>query len=84
MRYKIEIVPSAERQFRKIPSIIQGRITPKILSLENNPRPFGNQKLRDTSYYRLRIGDYRIIYAVNDETRMVKILDIGHRREVYR
>jgi len=67
-----------------LPTALQNRISAKIISLENNPRPFGSQKLRDTSYYRLRISDYRIIYAIHDKERLVKILDIGHRRETYR
>ncbi len=84
MSYKVEIVSSAENQFKKFPVSLQNRIAPKLSSLESNPRPFGSQKLRDTSYYRLRVGDYRIIYSVSDKERLVKILDIAHRREVYR
>ncbi|PIP19213.1 MAG: type II toxin-antitoxin system mRNA interferase toxin, RelE/StbE family [Candidatus Omnitrophica bacterium CG08_land_8_20_14_0_20_41_16] len=84
MDYRVEIVPSAEHQFRKLNSSLQNRITPKLVSLKVNPRPFGSKKLRDTFYYRLRVGDYRIIYAVDDRERLVKILDIAHRREVYR
>ena len=84
MSYRVEIVPSAEKQFRRLPAQFQNRVTQKLLSLENNPRPFSSKKLRDTSYHRLRISDYRIIYGVNDKEKFVKVLDIAHRREVYR
>lgn len=84
MNYRAEIVQSAERQIRKLSNQLQGRIIPKILSLEKNPRPYGSKKLRDTSYYRLRAGDYRIVYAIDDRKQLVKILDIAHRREIYR
>ena len=55
-----------------------------MLSLEENSRPHGNKKLRGSIYYRLRSGDYRIIYAVNEKQHEVKILDIAHRKDVYR
>jgi mRNA interferase RelE/StbE len=84
MVYKIKIVSSAERQFLKLSVLLQDKLSVKILSLAKNPRPFGNQKLRDSQFYRIRIGDYRIIYSINDKTRAVEILDIGHRREIYR
>ena len=84
MIYRLGIVPGAERQFKKLPHQIQNRVRPKLLSLGKEPRPFGSQKLRDTDYYRVRVGDYRIIYAVNDSEKGITILDIGHRRDVYR
>lgn len=84
MSYRLEIATSAERQFKKLSAAIQKRIVPKLLSLEKQPRPFGSQKLRETDYYRLRVGDYRIIYALDDTAKTVTILDIAHRREVYR
>jgi len=83
-RYSIEITTSAQRQFKKLPTILQDRILPRIFSLEAHPRPFGSQKLRDSDFYRIRIWDYRIIYSVEDARKLIKILDIAHRREVYR
>ena len=84
MNYQVQIVPSAEHQLRKLPASLQNRIAPKLLALKYDPRPFGNKKLCNTSYYRLRVGDYRIIYAIFDGEKIIKILDIAHRREVYR
>jgi len=84
MKYRIQIVPSAERQFQKLQPALQNRIAAKVLSLADHSRPHGSQKLRDTQFYRLRIGDYRVIYSINDSRKIIKILDVAHRREVYR
>lgn len=84
MNYRVSITTSAQRQFKKLPRQIQERTRLKLLSLEQLPRPFGSQKLRASDFYRLRIGDYRVIYSVDDTHKSVKILDIAHRREVYR
>ena len=84
MKYHLDIARSAEHQFKKLPITLQDRIIPKLLSLEDNPRPFGTKKLRDSSFYRIRIGDYRVIYSIDDRSAIVRILDIAHRRDVYR
>jgi len=82
--YVIEIVPKAEKEYLKLPDSIQSRIKQNILSLEDNPRPVGSKKLRQSAYYRIRTGDYRIVYSINDDTKIVKVLSIAHRKEVYR
>ena len=84
MSYRIELVSSAERQFKKLRPQVRNRILQKIILLENQPKPSGSKKLHDTPYYRIRIGDYRVIYSVDDADKLVRILDAGHRREVYR
>lgn len=84
MRYTLHIVPSAEKQFLRLNPSLQTRIQSKFFLLEENPRPQGSQKLHGSDFYRIRIGDYRLIYGIDDKERIVKILDIGHRREVYR
>ena len=83
-KYSIEITASAQRQFKKLHQGFQNRILPKLFALEEHPRPFGTKKLADSNFYRLRVGDYRIIYSVDDPRKIIKILDIAHRREVYR
>ncbi len=83
MQYRIAIVSKAEKEFLKLPSASRNQIRKKILSLEENPKPFGSKKLRETDYYRLRAGDYRIVYSVDDKNRIVKVLSIAHRKEVY-
>lgn len=84
MKYTVEITSSAQRQFKKLSENIQSHLIPKILSLEENPRPVGVKKLQAFDYYRIRIGDYRIVYSINDKTHLVKILDLGHRKDIYR
>lgn len=83
-KYLIEITTSAQRQFKKLPQGLQDKILPKLFELEAHPRPFGIKKLANSDFYRIRVGDYRIIYSVNDSRKNIKILDIAHRREVYR
>ncbi|MDE2009421.1 MAG: type II toxin-antitoxin system RelE/ParE family toxin [Candidatus Omnitrophica bacterium] len=84
MKYAVEITSSAQRQFKKLPESIQESLTPKILSLEENPRPVGTKKLQASDYYRIRVGNYRVIYSINDKACLVKILDLGHRKDIYR
>jgi len=84
MKYSILISTGGQRQFKKLSQELQRRAQDKILLFELHPRPFGSQKLRDTNFYRIRIGDYRIIYSIDDTKRVITILDIAHRREVYR
>ena len=84
MQYTVAIVPRAEKEFLALPSAARNRVREKILALEDNSKPFGSKKLRQTDYYRLRTGDYRIVYSVNDEKKVVTVLSIAHRKEVYR
>ncbi len=84
MGYVLEIVPKAEKEYLKLPHTAQSKIKRNILSLENNPRPVGSKKLRESPYYRIRTGDYRVVYSINDDTKVAKVLSIAHRKEVYR
>ena len=85
MKYQIEFTPLAERQFKGFSRDIQIRLKKKIDSLSDNPRPSGVQKLAgEEDFYRIRIGDYRVIYQIRDKILFILILKIGHRREVYR
>jgi mRNA interferase RelE/StbE len=83
--YRIEFTPSAARAFRKLPGPIQGRVTPKIDALASDPRPHGVEKMGGhENRYRVRVGEYRVIYVISDRPRLVTVAVIGHRREVYR
>ena len=84
MGYIVEIVPRAEKEFLKLPPIEQKKIRNKVLSLEEDPRPFGTKKLRETEYFRIRSGDYRVVYGIDDNRKIVKILSIAHRKDIYR
>ena len=84
MGYIVEIVPKAEKEFLKLSEVLRRKICNKMLSLEENPRPFGSKKLRETEYFRIRAGDYRIVYSIDDNSKKVKILSIAHRKDVYK
>ncbi len=84
--YEILIEKSAERELLKLPSIVFNRITEKILALAQNPMPAGSRKLagRGPNDWRIRVGDYRVVYAINEAEQQIEIMKVGHRREVYR
>ena len=85
MAYRVQFSPSAARQFRKLDPPIRNRITPAIDALVTDPRPPGVEKLAGTDdAYRIRVGDWRVVYAINDEAKQVVITRIGHRGDVYR
>jgi len=82
--YRLLLKKSAERELRKIPKADLQRITERIKELATIPRPSGSEKLAGQDSYRIRQGDYRIVYTVDDVHRQIEIIKIGHRREVYR
>jgi mRNA interferase RelE/StbE len=83
-KYSVEIISKAEKEFMKLPELVRARIHKQLLLLEDNPRPFGHKKLKETEYYRIRSGDYRIVYSINDKVKVVKVLSIADRKDVYR
>ena len=85
MDYTVLLRPSAERDRRNLPPEIRRRITDALLSLETDPRPPGAAKLTGRSNrWRIRVGDYRLIYVIDDAPLQVLVVRIAHRREVYR
>jgi len=84
-RHRLLFKPSAERSFLALPKDVQRRLDARLLALQNTPRPPGIKALAGaTGVYRLRVGDYRILYEVHDERVLVLLLAMGQRREVYR
>ena len=83
-RYSVEIISKAGKEYLKLPESAKLRLRELILSLETEQRPIGAKKLRETNYYRVRSGDYRIVYSIDDQARLIKILSIGHRKAIYR
>jgi len=81
--YDIEFRPAALREFRKIDRSTQPRIQGAIALLAQDPRPPASRQLRGRDGYRLRVGDYRIIYTIDDGVLLIVVVTIGHRREVY-
>ena len=84
MSYHLVLKRVAEKELDDLPKSLFDRINRKILSLEQDPRPFGVQKLHGQEVYRLRVGDYRILYVIDDTAKRVDITSVGHRRDVYR
>jgi mRNA interferase RelE/StbE len=85
MSYNIEIKPSAQKALAKIPQPQRGRIVKRIDRLAAEPRPKDSKKLStEDSLYRVRVGDYRIIYQVEDDVLLVLVVRIGSRGDVYR
>jgi mRNA interferase RelE/StbE len=82
--YSVLIKKSAERELREIPKSDLQRITQRIKELAAIPRPSGSEKLAGQDSYRVRQGDYRVVYTRDDDQRLIEIIKIGHRREVYR
>jgi mRNA interferase RelE/StbE len=82
--YRIEIAPAAERQIRKLEVSVRRRIIEKIGTLGSKPRPPGVEKLTGTGVYRVRVGDYRIIYDIEDKVTTVLVLKVGDRKQVYK
>lgn len=83
--YQIFFATRAERDFRSLAPEVQRRLRPRIDTLARNPRPRGVKTLEgEEGLLRLRIGDYRIIYHVEERNFTVLVLKIGHRRQVYR
>ncbi len=83
--YKVEIDSHAQRAFRKFPGDVQNRLTRVILTLEHAPRPVGCKAVVGRlGHWRIRVGDYRMIYTVRDDVLVVLVVEVGHRRDVYR
>jgi mRNA interferase RelE/StbE len=83
--YTVTFAKSAHRELAKLPSSVVARIFPKIEALARLPRPSGCQKLKGhNALWRIRIGDYRVLYEIDDRHCVVDISSVGHRREGYR
>lgn len=85
MTYRIKVSPSAARQLRKLDVAARRRIQAAVELLAQEPRPSGAKKLvGGDGEWRVRTGDYRIVYEINDGILVVLVLAVGHRREIYR
>ena len=83
--YALFIKPSAERDLRKLSRTTRERIHLKILTLRDDPRPHGSRKLSgNLEGWRIRVGDYRILYYIDDATKSITVVRVKHRRDVYR
>lgn len=82
-RYRIELRPAALRALRKLDPQIRGRVQGAIALLAEDPRPPNARKLKGRDAYRARVGNYRIIYTIEDNVLLVVVVTLGHRRDVY-
>jgi mRNA interferase RelE/StbE len=84
MTYRVEISRRAAKAVTSLDKPLRRKILAAIDSLSGNPRPAGCKKLADREAWRIRVGDYRIIYEIHGQVLLVIVVDIGHRREIYR
>ena len=84
MKYRIVIVKTAEHNIKKLPNQVQKKIVHTLFELAENPRPRGVKKLKGPSnLYRLRVGNYRIIYSIKDDELIIVVVKVGSRNRIY-
>lgn len=84
MKYQVQIIKRAAKSLRKLPHTEAGRILDKIAELEDNPKPPGSKRLQGYELYRLRVGDWRIIYAIEEDVSLILVVSIKPRGKVYK
>ena len=85
MRYEVSVVPAALKTFVKLDKPIRRRLQSAIDGLAEEPRPHGSIALKGhAGMHRIRVGDYRVVYEVQDGKLVVLVVDLGHRSEIYR
>jgi mRNA interferase RelE/StbE len=83
-QYNVVVSKSAAKELSKLPATVNNRIIKAILKLSDDPRPQRSKKLKGGSEnWRLRIGDYRVVYAIDDEVMIVDVRKVGHRKDIY-
>ena len=84
MPYRLRTTETARRELRRLPAHVRARVQDSVKALADDPRPPGCRRLRGVDAYRVRVGDYRVIYDIEDVARTITILRIKHRPEAYR
>lgn len=84
MSYEIAITRRAEKKLSKIPLEYRQKIREAINNLSINPRPLGCISLKGREGFRIRVGVYRVIYTISDQKLVILVVDVGHRRDIYR
>ena len=82
--YKIELSKRVRKDFRKIPEHDANRILGKIKALAEEPLPAHSKKLKGEELFRIRVGNYRVIYSIEDEKMLVFVVKLGHRKDIYK
>ena len=83
MSYRVEILPRAAKALKKLPHSEYRRVRDAIRALGGDPRPSGCRKLVGRDGWRIRVGNYRVIYKIEDTIRVVTVIDAGHRKDIY-
>ena len=84
MSYALGILPRAQRELGALPRDPYHRLREAIFALAHEPRPQSSRKLTGREGWRLRVGDYRVLYDIDDVNQAITIVHVGHRRDVYR
>jgi len=82
--YSVRVLASAEKELRAVPKPDLKRLAVKLQGLSANPRPHGSKRLSGEERYRIRQGDWRLVYSIDDDAKRVVVVKVGHRREIYR
>lgn len=84
MRYQVILSKSVQKELDRLPDEITSRILTRLAALETNPRPPDAKKLKGRDAWRIRTGDYRVIYEIYNRALQIIVITVGHRREIYR
>lgn len=84
MRYRVILTKSVQKTLDRLPEEVARRILARLAGLETNPRPADVKKLKGRDAWRVRVGDYRVIFEIRDRELQVLVITIGHRGDVYR
>ena len=84
MTYQVIIPKSVKKELDRLPDDVAQMILARLSALETNPRPADVKKLKGRDAWRIRVGDYRVIYEIHDRVLQIIVITVGHRREIYR
>jgi mRNA interferase RelE/StbE len=84
MKFQVILPKSVQKELDRLPDEIANRILARLSTLETNPRPADVKKLKGRDAWRIRVGDYRVIYEIHDRVLQIIVITVGHRREIYR
>jgi mRNA interferase RelE/StbE len=84
MKYRVVLSKTVRKSLDRLPDAVAGRILTRLAELETNPRPADVKKLKGREAWRIRVGDYRVIYEVHDRELQVLVIAVGNRRDIYR
>jgi len=83
LKYTVRLEKAAEKQLEKLPAEILDKVSQQLMHLEYNPRQRNVKKLRGVEGYRIRVGDYRILFTIDDKIKEVRVYRVKHRSQVY-